>query len=152
MWWLDVLLVLVFLIGGRRGYRRGFVVSLTGLLALCVGFFLSAYLVFWRPIDGLLSSEGEAHPLRQGLLLIALWALFWLILRMLALLFRFSLRLTLLGGIDRALGALLGMLKWSFFVSVLIYIAHLFNPSWVTGTLCRSQVCLLLLHSVERLV
>lgn len=42
-------------------------------------------------------------------------------------LFRRLVNLTLLGGIDKVIGALLGIFKWSFFVSTFLWLGNLFH-------------------------
>ncbi len=118
----DIILSLLLTIGAIRGFGKGLILEIAGFLALFLGLFGAFQLVDWGV--GLL-----AHfkiDIGESLLpVVAFVILFVVILLSIYFLGRFIkavLHITPLGIIDSIMGGLVGVIKWSFGISLAIWI------------------------------
>lgn len=119
---LDVTLVVFICVGAYNGYRQGFLMSLFSLLALILGVLGAFKLLGWAVVW--LSAEFDIH---ESILPYVAFALVFIgiviLVRVLGRILKFSIDLTFLGTLDQWAGAVLGLLKTVFFLSVLIWVA-----------------------------
>lgn len=119
---LDILLLLPLFFGAFRGFRKGLlleIVSMIGVILAIVGGF--KFLHFGV---SLLSEYMETY--NKAIPYIAFVLIFVgiiLAVNLLGIAMKKVLDFTLLGGIDSLAGALLGILKWAFAVSVCLWLA-----------------------------
>ncbi|MEL6152700.1 MAG: CvpA family protein, partial [Bacteroidota bacterium] len=112
---LDLLTLILLLLGGVSGFRRGLIVEAFSigalLIAACISAALLDTLLAWCNVPGQQDWE-------NWLPYIAFGGVFVVLVVLITLLGRCMKRLvkpTLLGSLDRLLGCLIGMLKWGTF-------------------------------------
>ena len=118
---LDIILLIPLLFGGYLGYKKGLILELIGILALILAIIGSFKLLneTIRFLSGYFPEYSNIVPF------IAFLGLFIIILILVGLLGRFLKRmidLTILGSVDNLLGAILGIFKWAFLVSVVLWL------------------------------
>jgi len=118
---LDVILIIPLIFGGAMGYRKGLLLELFGILAFVLaiigGFklmelgmsYLSEYL------------EGVDHLLPFISFLVIFIAII-LLVNMLGKLVKKMVDMTLLGGVDKFAGAIVGIVKWAIGLSIILWL------------------------------
>ncbi|MBV9648016.1 MAG: CvpA family protein [Candidatus Eremiobacteraeota bacterium] len=142
--WPDLLILVLLIIGGIRGLRRGFVSELSGAVALLVALIAAfRYPGMW---DGAVMSlthlgPGSAHVLAMSLFALAAY----FIVATLAALLRPLARLPIVGFANALLGAVIGVAKAALFLWAVLYVALFFplSPD-VRADLHRSTLAQLL--------
>lgn len=122
----DIVIGIILLIGAISGYRKGFLMELFFLLALVLGVFLG-FRLMGMGVE-YLSKEFNADT--AVLPYISFAIIFVLVLVMVTLIGKMlkgSMDQTFLGKIDAAAGALLGIIKHAFGISVIIWLIEVFN-------------------------
>ena len=118
---LDLILIVFFVIGMASGYRKGFLVSLFSLLAIFLGIIVS-----FKFMGAAMLTLNDHYNIDEKILpYVAFAVVFILVLiavNLLGKLFKSSLDKTLLGSIDQLAGAVLGILKTAFMISVIFWI------------------------------
>jgi membrane protein required for colicin V production len=120
----DSILCTVLIWGAYKGFRRGFVVEVFSLASFWVASLgslrlksqLVALCVQWYGHIGII-----VHYAISGFLSIIIVILVTLTGR----LFSYLISLSLLGDLDKALGVLLGILRWALFSSIFFWLASL---------------------------
>lgn len=126
--WPDLFIILILLLGGLRGFGRGFVSELTGALALVAA--VAAAFVYpgiWdKPLgEATHLGAGSAHVI--GMLIFAAIA-YVLVLYLGSLLNRIA-KLPVLGLLNKMLGAVIGVAWAAVFVWVVLFVALYFPLS-----------------------
>ncbi len=120
---LDVILLVFFILGMVSGYRSGFLVSLFSLLAIFLGI-----LAGFKLMGEAMLTLNEYYAIDEKILPYVAFAIVFLlvliIVNLLGKLLRSALDKTLLGSVDQLAGAVLGVLKTAFIISVLFWIMH----------------------------
>lgn len=123
---LDSLLLILLLWGAYSGFRKGFVMEI-----FSIGSFFLATIGSIRLLNKFTSLctrwYGSVGGLMPYLVFVLLFIIIVLAITLVGRLFRRLINLTLLGGIDKLVGALLGMFKWAFFVSTFLWLASLLH-------------------------
>jgi membrane protein required for colicin V production len=117
----DLTLVVIILIGAISGYRQGFLMELFSFAALLLGV-LGAFKLLGAAMIFL---DDQFHISKTILPYVAFALVFIAIViavRLLGKLIKLSIDKTFLGSLDRAAGAVLGLLKASFLLSVALWI------------------------------
>ncbi len=134
---IDIALGLVLALGAFLGYRRGFLMELFFLVAIVLGIFLGFKLMS----VGIEFLQHEFNADKKFLPYIAFSVVFILVLVLTLLLGRRiknSLDNTFLGKVDAVAGALLGLLKYIFCLSVIFWLGdslHISVPAdWTKGS------------------
>jgi len=123
---LDIILLIPLLFGGYLGYKKGLVLEFVGILALIIAIIGSLKLLN----EGIRFLSGYFPDYSNILPFITFIGLFVIILIGISLLGRFlkkMIDLTILGSVDNILGAILGVFKWAFLISVLLWIFNQIN-------------------------
>ncbi|MFC2124950.1 CvpA family protein [Bacteroidota bacterium] len=125
---LDIILLIPLLFGGYLGYKKGLILELIGILALILAIIGSFKLLneTIRFLSGYFPEYSNMVPF------IAFLGLFIIILVLVSLLGRFLKKiidLTILGSVDNLLGAILGVFKWAFLMSVILWLFSQINVS-----------------------
>jgi membrane protein required for colicin V production len=121
---IDIIIAVLLLIGAIRGFLKGFIFEIAVLGALFLGtyaaFRFSGYIQPWvsRTFDASASTVTYVSSLLM-FLLVAVGVFF------LAKLFEGLVKIAALGVFNKILGALFGIFKYAFVISVLLYF---FNP------------------------
>ena len=123
----DIVLTFLLVIGAIRGFGKGLIMEIAGLLALVLGLFGAFQLVDWG-VGLLVYFQIDAG---ESLLpIVAFVILFVLILVSIYFLGRFIkavLHITPLGIIDSLMGGLVGVVKWAFGISLAIWVMRAFE-------------------------
>ena len=133
----DIVLAIILAIGAYLGYRRGFLMELFFLLSIVLGIFVSFKLMRW----GMEVLQREFNADKTFLPYISFAIIFILVMVVVIFLGRRiknSIDTTFLGKVDSLAGALLGMIKYAFCSSVIIWLAESlkikFPESWNAGS------------------
>ncbi len=124
----DVAVAAVVGVAGLRGYWRGFFRELFGILALVGGI---AAAIAWTPtgaglLEGLIPGP---QMVRDGVVFVGLFAIAHLAINLAGLALNRLASALLLGGVNRAAGALFGGAKAAALAAVVLLFLHLFPIS-----------------------
>ncbi len=118
---LDIFIVLLILFAAYRGYRSGFLMGLISLVAIILGVFGGFKLMG----EGMIFLQREFNADKSVLPYLSFIAIFILIVvlvNILGKLVKASIDQTFLGTLDAGMGAILGIVKWLFMVSVVLWL------------------------------
>jgi membrane protein required for colicin V production len=134
---IDIVLAIILAIGAYLGYRRGFLMELFFLFSIVLGIFVGFKLMRW----GMEILQREFNADKTFLPYISFIIIFILVM---VLVIFFSRRIKnlidtgFLGKVDSLAGALLGLVKYAFCLSVIIWLAESlkikFPESWNSGS------------------
>lgn len=127
-------------IGAIRGFRKGIIMEIAGLLALLLGLFGAFQLLDWGVA---FLSHFQMDISDSVLPAIAFVVLFILILVGIYLLGRFIkavLHITPLGIIDSIMGGFVGLLKWAFGISLVFWVMEVLEVKVAGDSLSNSLV------------
>ena len=132
---LDIILIIILLFGAYRGFQKGLVVELFGLLAFILAIFVGVIMmeVGTEFLQKFINGYEKLLPYLAFLLIFILVVL---TMKLLAWLLKKGLNLTPLGAVDNLAGAILGILKWSLGISFMFWIFSIFGldfPSSATS-------------------
>lgn len=120
---LDVLIGIFILIGAYRGYKAGFIVEVTSLIAIILGIFLGFHL-----LDAAIVLLKDMINVKESILPFLAFATVFLIVvigvSLVGRLFRGIIENSFLGSFDQALGAVLGILKIMFLTSIVVWLLN----------------------------
>jgi membrane protein required for colicin V production len=116
----DIILAIMIILAGIKGFRRGFIVETISLLAFFIGLFLALKLAF--PIALKFFGQLESFWIIALVIFIlvfftVMWAATWL-----ASAIKKGLEPTIAGTIDSLLGVLISVGKWIFVFSILLWV------------------------------
>ena len=133
----DIILGCIILLGAFNGYKDGFIVSLFSLVSIILGILLGFKLM--GSIMVLLASRYDIDE--KVLPFIAFGLIFLVIVMVVNLagnLIKAAIGKTLLGTLDQGAGAILGILKVTFMLSIMLWIADSlkvkFPGSWTADS------------------
>lgn len=134
----DLIIGILLLLGAWSGYRKGFLMALFSLAAILLGiiggFRLMGDGVVW--LTGKLDADPKLLPYISFLLI---FLVIVIIVKIIGSVLRASVAQTVLGQADQILGAILGIFRYAFLISVLIWIfgsIHLMPPEqWTKNSL-----------------
>ncbi|HET7179047.1 MAG TPA: CvpA family protein [Chryseosolibacter sp.] len=133
----DLTLVVIILIGAISGYRQGFLMELFSFAALLLGI-LGAFKLLGYAMIFLDDQFNISKTILPYVAFAAVFIAIVISVRLIGKLIKMSIDKTLLGSLDKAAGAVLGLLKASFLLSVALWIVHSLNlqlPSaWTTDS------------------
>lgn len=119
---IDIVLAFIILIGAYGGYKDGFIVSLFSLFAVVLGVLGGFKLMGWAMV--LLSRNYNVDE--KVLPYLAFGLVFIIILICVSLvgkIIKASINKSILGAFDQGIGALLGLIKMTFMLSIMLWIA-----------------------------
>lgn len=120
---IDIILILLLLFGAFRGFVKGFLMEIIGIVALLIAVWSGIELMDW----GVRIASTWVSGYESLLPFISFFVVFLFVLVIITITGRIlkgALDLTLLGAVDNFAGALLGLLKWSFAISLLFWLAE----------------------------
>lgn len=125
---IDIVLAIFFALGGFLGYRRGFLMELFFLFAIVLGVFLGFKLtgVGVTFLHETFNSDTTFLPYLSFLLIFILVVI---VVTLLGRMIKHSVDTTFLGRMDAVAGASLGVLKYMFFASVILWLISSFHYS-----------------------
>lgn len=133
----DIALALFILLGAYHGYKSGFLIELISLLAIVVGVLAGIKLMGWAMVllDDKFNIDEKVLPyLAFGVVFL----LVVILVNLLGKLIKLSVDRSFLGSLDQAAGALLGLVRTTFMLSVVLWITDSlklrFFSSWTEGS------------------
>jgi membrane protein required for colicin V production len=134
---LDLFIVALLLFGAYRGYKNGFLMGLISLIAIVLGIFGGFKLMG----EGMVYLQREFNADKSVLPYLSFLLIFVLIVlavNLVGKIIKSSINKTILGTLDEAMGAILGVFKWLFMLSVVLWILDSLeiNPGseWTEGS------------------
>ncbi len=123
---IDIVLLLVLVFAGYKGYQRGFIVSLLSFLAFWVGIILGFTFLDWgvQILDDVIDGLSGVLPF---LAFILIFAAVGIGIGIIAKVVKKSIDLTPLGIFDNFAGSLLVVLTWAFGISILMWLTDKFG-------------------------
>lgn len=116
----DIVILVVLGFGAIKGYMRGFIVELFSFIAFIVGLLLALELTI--PVTNNLFGESGYFEVIAIVVFIALFILLSLAIKMGAKAIKKALDMTIFGTLDNAFGAIAGILKWAFILSIIFWV------------------------------
>ncbi len=117
---IDIVILVILGLGAFKGYNRGFIVESLSFLAFFLGLFLA--LEFTIPTTEWLFGNSSYHQLSSILIFIVLFIILSLAIKAGAKVLKGIIDRTVFGTLDNMVGALSGILKWIFVLSILIWV------------------------------
>ena len=118
---LDIILAIILLGGAYGGYKDGFILSLFSLIAIVLGLLGGFKLMDWAMVF-----LADQYNVDQKVLPYLAFALVFLIIvisvSLLGRLIKVAVNMSLLGQFDQITGALLGIIKMGFMLSIALWI------------------------------
>jgi membrane protein required for colicin V production len=134
---IDIALSILFIIGGYLGYKRGFLAELFFLAALIIGVLVGFKFTGW----GVEFLHKELNADTAVLPYISFFIIFVLVVILVIFIgnrIKHLMDDSFLGKVDAAMGAALGVLKYAFCASVILWLARAvnltFSESWTRGS------------------
>ncbi|GAB3228440.1 CvpA family protein [Algoriphagus aestuariicola] len=122
----DIILLILIILGAIEGYRKGLLRTIMGLVGFVLAIILGVY--FMEPMSKYLAKHLDqitfAFPILAFLIVFGITMAIvgiagWMMKKMVD--------LVLLGGLDSIGGAILGIVKTAFFISLFLWLANLFD-------------------------
>ena len=117
---LDIILIILLLIGAYSGYKKGLIIEIIGLVALILAIIGGLKLVQWG--GEFLRNTFDIDSIWLPVItFILIFLIILLIVYSIGSMLKHAVHLTLLGSVDRLAGSVLGIIKWAFGLSVIIW-------------------------------
>lgn len=123
---IDIIILVPLVVGALGGFRKGFVMEIVTLLALILAVIGGFHFLHWgiSMLQEHFNLSGKFLPfLSFVLIFVAIVVLVNAVGKVL----KKVLHMAFLGGVDKAAGAILGALKWLFFLSLVIWAFQVFG-------------------------
>jgi membrane protein required for colicin V production len=121
--WPDIILGVIILSGAISGYREGFLMTAISLVAIILGI-LGGFLLLGKAMLMLDSNFRINQSILPYVAFAVVFVLIVVLVSWVGSLLRNIVQHTFLGGIDQAVGAIIGMLKTAFMLSVVFWILN----------------------------
>ena len=139
----DIVLLILLIYGGFRGSRKGFLMEVIAILALILGL-IGAFKLLHSGMDFLDQHFQISGSILPYLTFFLLFILIIIGVNMLGKWIKKVLDMTLLGSFDNLAGAIIGVIKWGFLLSVVIWITAAFSlelsEKWIDGSVIYPYV------------
>jgi membrane protein required for colicin V production len=123
---LDIILVILLAWGGYSGYKKGFILELFSIASLFIAT-IGSIKVLNQFISLYTKWYGSLGDFMPYILFVLLFILIIVIVTFVGRLLKKLINLTLLGSLDKLIGAVLGTFKWAFLLSSLLWIIDLLH-------------------------
>ncbi|MDH5608091.1 MAG: CvpA family protein [Cyclobacteriaceae bacterium] len=117
---LDIILAALFVLAAVKGYLKGFIVEVFSLVAFFLGIFVA--IQFTSPVTEKYFAESEYFGVMSFIVFLVLFIGMAILINLAAKAMKKMVDLTILGMLDNALGALMGVFKWALLISILVWI------------------------------
>lgn len=117
---LDIILIVLLIIGGYRGYKKGLLLEIIAIIALILAIIGGFKLMQWgmQILTEQFHLTGKLIPVLSFILI---FVAIILLVNIIGHMLRKVVHLTLLGGLDSIAGSIIGILKWAFGLSILLW-------------------------------
>lgn len=119
---LDLILLIPLILGAYTGYRRGLIMELVGIIALILAI-LGAFKLLHAGIEFLSRYIPEYSNFIPFIAFIGIFIGILILVNLLGKLTKRFLDLTILGTFDNFAGALIGIFKWAFLTSIVLWLS-----------------------------
>ena len=138
---IDIIILCILAIGAVTGAMKGFLKQLATLLGLVVGL-LAAKALYAGLAERLSPVFGDSMTLAQVVAFIAIWLVVLLLFSLVAAMFTKMMEAVSLGGLNRLLGAVLGLLKYTLLIGVVICVLEYVDEDskFINQTMKRESV------------
>lgn len=123
---LDLILIGLLVIGAIRGFKKGIILEITGLIGLLLAIFGAFQFIDWG-----ISFISKFWEVNAGLVTIisflGIFLAIFLAVYIIGWTAKATVHITPFGIIDSLLGMFVGIFKWSFLISLLFYVVVLFD-------------------------
>lgn len=126
----DLVIAIILALGAFLGYKRGFLMELFFLVAIVAGVFLGFKLMGWG-VEILAREFNADTKVLPYISFLIIFALVLVLVLFIGNRIKSSLDKTFLGRVDAVAGAALGILKYAFSISILIWIFESFKLDWL---------------------
>lgn len=116
----DIVILVILGFGAVKGYLHGFIVEVFSFLGFFIGLILALQLTI--PVTAEFFSDSGFFDLISIGVFVALFILLSVGIRMGARILKKMIDVTLFGTIDNMVGAVAGLLKWAFLVSMIAWV------------------------------
>ena len=123
---LDIILFFLLVWGGYSGFRKGFILELFSIGSLFIAI-IGSIKVLNKVISFYTKWYGSLGDLMPYILFVLIFILIIVAVTFAGRLLKNLINLTLLGSLDQLAGAVLGIFKWAFLVSSLLWIINLLH-------------------------
>ncbi len=125
---LDIIFIIILLYGIIKGVIKGFVVEVASFVGVILGIYLAKYnsATLALFLNGLLNIAEEYN---QAIAFVTIFVLVILICHILAKIVDKTLKLVMLGWLNKLLGAALGFIKYALIISIILNVLTGFNLS-----------------------
>ena len=126
MYWPDIIILAIIAFFTVKSAIRGIIREISSVVALLAGFVLASayYIRMGNLLSGLITNAGIRHLLSFA----GIFLLVYLIFILLGMAGKKIMKISLLGWFDRTAGALLGFVKGTFIVCVILILITAFLP------------------------
>lgn len=128
----DLVIVIILVVGAFLGYKRGFLMELFFLVALVAGVLVGFKLMGWG-VEVLAREFNADTKVLPYLSFLIIFGLVLMLVLFIGHRIKNSLDKTFLGRVDAVAGAMLGVLKYAFSISVIIWIFESFELNWLSS-------------------
>ena len=128
----DLVIAIILAVGAFLGYKRVFLMELFFLVALIAGVLLGFKLMGWG-VEVLAREFNADTKVLPYLSFLIIFILVLLLVLFIGNRVKNSLDKTFLGKVDAVAGAILGLLKYAFSISIIIWIFESFNLDWLNS-------------------
>jgi membrane protein required for colicin V production len=116
----DIAIVVILIAGALSGLRRGFIVTVAGILGALLA--LAVAKAEYQPVRTFLASFAPHSPWLTVISYLLVFLVVWGLILTLARILRRVVRLLLLGFLDRLGGAIVGVIQNAFLIALLLYL------------------------------
>jgi membrane protein required for colicin V production len=132
----DIIILVILLLAGIKGFRNGFIVETISMLAFFIGLFLALKLTF--PIALKFFGDVEAFWIIALVIFIVLFFTVMWGAQLLAKAIKNSIAPTTVGMVDSVFGVVISMAKWVFICSILLWVIDSLEmelpKDWITDS------------------
>ncbi|MCE7056831.1 CvpA family protein [Algoriphagus sp. AGSA1] len=123
---IDIIIVLILGLGAFEGFRKGFLLGILGLFGFVIAVILGIY--FMSPANDWLAENVTEFNLGFPIFgFIVIFVLTLLIIRIVGWILKQIMDMVLLGPLDATVGAIFGVVKAAFFISLFFWLSSLFK-------------------------
>lgn len=140
--YLDIFFVAVFVLGAIKGYVKGLIVEVFSFLAFFIGLFMAIELTI--PISSLLFRDSGFFQVITVLVFMGLFLVIVVLINLTGRFIKKAVNIVFLGLVDNVLGSIAAIFKWTFILSVMIWVfgsvGFTLPKNLTEGSFCYSYV------------
>jgi membrane protein required for colicin V production len=118
---LDIIIIIILLVGAYRGFKKGLLKSFVAVIAFILAI-IGSFKLLHLAIGMLVPLFGDLNGMIPYVSFVLLFISIILLVTLIGNAVKKVLDLTLLGNFDNIAGAFLGLLKWAFGLSILLWL------------------------------